>query len=672
MIENLFAQYGTIAQIALIYAILTLAGFAAQWAGLLSLLPVPVAALTGYCGAILVEHVTDVPAVVVLLGAAVLGGAVSLLLSYPLLRLRSHWIALATIALLLVTRVVVLNVPATGGAQGMPVWQQTGWVHTLVILALAAWWLARIRRSRLGLATEAVRADLDVAGSLGVDPTAIRRIAMVNSGALAGLAGVLLANTLQYIGPTTYYLDLGFTMLAALVLGGRSHWIGAIVGAVVFTAIPQVSTKLLTHGEHLLNGVALIAIMLFLPGGLFEPGRRARRLGARAARREAETEAETTETAAPPDTAAASRLDGVAEALTGGDAGAEPGRRDRDSTDADTEAGTRNGDRIDAADDAATRAGTDHPAAGAASRPATTATPRPAAAGGGAVRADADPAAPPAVEVTGVGKSFGGVAAVDDLTLTVPTGRVLGILGPNGAGKSTAMDLIAGNQRVDQGTIRIFGRDVTRAPAHQRVRTGGIARTYQEVRLFDGLTVLENIMAGAYVRRNSRAWQAVALLPTERRERRVAEEQARELMDRVGVIGRPDQYAGTLSYANQRRVEIARALAAGPRLLLLDEPTAGMHHHGSAAVGELVHRLRDDGLTLVLVEHNMRLIKDYCDQAAVMSLGTLLVQGDPATCLDDPRVKEAYLGKRSDAERVRALLELRKHPGGAQRQPLGR
>jgi branched-chain amino acid transport system ATP-binding protein len=204
------------------------------------------------------------------------------------------------------------------------------------------------------------------------------------------------------------------------------------------------------------------------------------------------------------------------------------------------------------------------------------------------------------------------------------------------------------------------GRVITALPAYRRARLG-IARTFQEVRLFHGMTVLETIMVGEHLHRSSHLWEAMLALPREGRDRRRAEQRARALMERVGVIGRPDQFAGELSYANQRRVEIARALAAEPQVLLVDEPTAGMHKEGAHSVGALLQELRGQGLTVVLIEHNLALVLDCCDRIAVMNSGQVISEGPPREALGSPQVIEAYFGRRSDAERIESLIQLRQY-----------
>ncbi|MEO9321952.1 ABC transporter ATP-binding protein [Nocardioides sp. C4-1] len=274
------------------------------------------------------------------------------------------------------------------------------------------------------------------------------------------------------------------------------------------------------------------------------------------------------------------------------------------------------------------------------------------------------PSGPAAVDITHLTKAFGGLTAVDDVTISVPERRIHGILGPNGAGKTTVLNMISGFITADSGTIEVFGHDVARMPPFKIARRG-VARTYQNIRLFPGMTVLETVVAGAYLQRRSTILSALLLSPAERRERREVREQAAELLDRVGVRADHGTLAETLSYGDQRRVEIARALATNPRVLLLDEPTAGMNDAESEAVGRLLVELQASGLTLILIEHNMRLVEQFCESVTVMSSGAVLAQGAPTWCLEQDDVKEAYFGKRSDAARIATLRRARRGPSGS-------
>jgi branched-chain amino acid transport system ATP-binding protein len=263
-------------------------------------------------------------------------------------------------------------------------------------------------------------------------------------------------------------------------------------------------------------------------------------------------------------------------------------------------------------------------------------------------------ALPPLLDVAAIGKNFGGVAAVADLSMAVRTGSVAGLMGPNGAGKTTLVNLISGLLPSDSGTIRFAGAEIQRSPAYV-IATQGIARTYQNVRLFSGMTVLEQVMAGCYVRRGASLWSSFLGLPKARAAYNAVKRHAFELLERVQLSDRAHVLAETLSYGEQRRVEIARALGTSPRLLLLDEPTAGMNVQESSEIGGLVHNLRDGGLTVLMVEHNVRLVKEFCDHVTVMNFGRLLATGTPAECIAHPDVQAAYFGNTADAERIRAL-----------------
>ena len=254
----------------------------------------------------------------------------------------------------------------------------------------------------------------------------------------------------------------------------------------------------------------------------------------------------------------------------------------------------------------------------------------------------------PLHELRNVVMRFGGVVAVDDLTMAIPQGRVHGLIGPNGAGKTTVINMITGMFHPTSGSIHFAGQRTDGKKPHE-IAALGISRTYQNVRLFSGMSTLEQVMTGCYLDRGSNLFRSFLGLPRARGDWRRVRDKAMHLLERVAMADRADELAETLSYGEQRRIEIARALGSDPRLLLLDEPAAGMNQSEAREIGQLVHELRDAGLTVLMVEHNMSVVTEFCESCTVINFGRLLINGDPATCLADPEVQAAYFGRKNHA-----------------------
>jgi branched-chain amino acid transport system ATP-binding protein len=266
------------------------------------------------------------------------------------------------------------------------------------------------------------------------------------------------------------------------------------------------------------------------------------------------------------------------------------------------------------------------------------------------------PAAPPAeakaapiMRAEHVSKEFGGLVAVNDISIDIPERSIVSIIGPNGAGKTTLFNMLTGLYKPNNGRIYFEERDIT-SKRPDVITSLGVARTFQNIRLFRAMTALENVVVGRHARMKAGVWGSIIRPPRVRREERATRERAGEILDYVGLDHAVfDQLAGNLSYGDQRRVEIARALASDPTLLLLDEPTAGMNPQETDQLTEFMRKLRDDlGLTILLIEHDMRVVMGISERITVLDLGEGIAEGPPAEIRNNARVIEAYLGKQEE------------------------
>ncbi len=248
------------------------------------------------------------------------------------------------------------------------------------------------------------------------------------------------------------------------------------------------------------------------------------------------------------------------------------------------------------------------------------------------------------LELTSVRKQFGGLRAVDDVSFSVQEGVIKAVIGPNGAGKTTLFNLIAGNLDPTAGTISFLGREIQGKKPHQ-IAGYGMSRTFQNIKLFHGMTALESVMVGRHIQSRAGFLAGMFHPPSSRREEKAIRDKAYELLELLDIAEFADVEATSLAFGQQRAVEMARALATEPRLLLLDEPAAGLNIYETAEVARLITRIRAMGITVLLVEHDMSLVMDISDEIVVLSFGSKIAEGEPLAIQQNPEVIKIYLGE---------------------------
>ncbi|MCA0756227.1 branched-chain amino acid ABC transporter ATP-binding protein/permease [Paenibacillus sp. N4] len=661
--------------------------------------------LIGYCGIVSIGH-AGLMAVGAYMSSflstkygmsfwtvALIGMAVSLvigsLIAIPTIRAGGVYLSMITIAFGVVIHEVLIRWDSfTGGPlgiSGIPKPQACAYTFDLksmyllvLVISVAALLLVRnLRRSAWGRAMIATKENEIAAASLGIRKFAAQYAGFAVSSVLAGLSGALYAHTNSFISPDTYHFQTSVQLVLIVILGGAGRVLGPVVGATIIVFLPE-----LLEMEKLrmaLYGAIMFAVLYFLPKGIvgtvgdFLRSKFGKSVTAAGSGPFSETAASavSSESGSFSEAAASTVSSGFGlPVLAAASAGAGATTADFTGTALPVHAAASagagattaafSGTVLSVSAAASVGSGSEHTAL-----ISVVATALPAVSAVSAPRKESMPEREPVASAAsesldaanllvleGINKHFGGLHALKDVSMAVASGSIHSLVGPNGAGKTTLLNVISGLYGADQGTFELHGKPfIPRSLSSVSVR--GIARTFQHSRLFKELSVLENVMTGMTRRHRCGFAQSLLRMPKQRRAERVMEERARDLLDFIGYVGDRHMPASQLPYGHQRMVEIARALATAPSLLLLDEPAAGMTAAEIGQLEQLLRKLAQNGLTIVLIEHHMDFVQRVSDTVTVLDFGRVIGTGRPEQMLNDPRVIQAYLG----AEEVAASAE---------------